>query len=164
MLTAATAVMLLGWAQRRASLPKRSASVNTACSRLCLITRSKRITREPHLPQKVFQTLLQEQEHRELVLRWEGQSKFPEACSSIDDRTVEGARILSSIKMLTLLCTGSCRITSLPCLLWNINYMLQDGASQATYTDCIQVPPFKLLPETFQGEVWVWITAKRKLH
>lgn len=45
--------------------------------------------------------------------------------------------------------------------------MLQDGASQATYTDCIQVPPFKLHScclKPFQGEVWVWSTAKRKLH
>lgn len=52
--TAAAAAMLLGWTKRRASLPKRSTSVNTACRKLCLITRNKRKTRDPICHKRCF--------------------------------------------------------------------------------------------------------------
>lgn len=67
----------------------------------------QKANQRPHLSPKMFQTLLQEQEHRGLVLRWEWEGQFPcapEACSITGHRAVEGTRLLSSIKMLTFLC------------------------------------------------------------
>lgn len=149
--------MLPGWAQRRASLPKRSASVNTACSKLCLITRNKRNTRDPICHKRYFKHYCRSTNTEGWL--WDGNDTVnsPVSQNLAASLTVEGARILSSINMLTFLCISHRLLQDHPLSLppWNIKYMTQEGVSHATYTDCIQVPLFKLQScclKPFQGK------------